>query len=39
METTGNIISVALHSMAGKDGETIKRERWEKYLQIGRSLA
>ncbi|MBA9082858.1 MULTISPECIES: acetyl-CoA carboxylase carboxyltransferase subunit alpha [Bartonella] len=39
METTSNIISVALHSMAGKDGETIKRERWEKYLQIGRSLA
>ncbi|ENN90380.1 acetyl-CoA carboxylase carboxyltransferase subunit alpha [Bartonella bovis] len=39
METTGNIISIALQSMAGKDGETIKQERWEKYLQIGRSLA
>lgn len=35
---TGNIISAALESMAGKDGETLKKERWEKYLQIGRSL-
>ncbi|AQX19003.1 MULTISPECIES: acetyl-CoA carboxylase carboxyltransferase subunit alpha [Bartonella] len=38
IEATGNIISDALKSMAGKDGEIIKQERWEKYLQIGRSL-
>ncbi|MDD9329922.1 MAG: carboxyl transferase domain-containing protein, partial [Bartonella sp.] len=38
IEATGNIISDALKSMVGKDGETIKQERWEKYLQIGRSL-
>ncbi len=39
IDAAGNIISIALKSMAGKDGETLKQERWEKYLQIGRSLA
>lgn len=38
IEAAGNMISDALKSMIGKDGETIKQERWEKYLQIGRSL-
>ncbi|AGF75127.1 acetyl-CoA carboxylase, carboxyl transferase subunit alpha [Bartonella australis AUST/NH1] len=38
IEATGNAISAALESMAGKDGETVKQERWDKYLQIGRSL-
>ncbi|EJF89603.1 acetyl-coenzyme A carboxylase carboxyl transferase subunit alpha [Bartonella vinsonii subsp. arupensis OK-94-513] len=39
IDETGNVISSALKSMAGKTGEVLKRERWEKYLQIGRSLA
>ncbi|UNE54203.1 acetyl-CoA carboxylase carboxyltransferase subunit alpha [Bartonella machadoae] len=39
IDETGNVISSALDSMAGKAGEVLKRERWEKYLQIGRSLA
>ncbi|UTO28367.1 acetyl-CoA carboxylase carboxyltransferase subunit alpha [Bartonella harrusi] len=39
IDETGNVISSALESMAGKAGEVLKRERWEKYLQIGRSLA
>ncbi|WP_455481945.1 acetyl-CoA carboxylase carboxyltransferase subunit alpha [Bartonella sp. B35(2025)] len=38
IDATGDIITTALKSMAGKDGEAIKQERWEKYLQIGRSL-
>ncbi|MCZ2327897.1 acetyl-CoA carboxylase carboxyltransferase subunit alpha [Bartonella sp. F02] len=38
IEEAGNVISEALKSMAGKEGEVIKQERWEKYLQIGRSL-
>ncbi|WP_336293799.1 acetyl-CoA carboxylase carboxyltransferase subunit alpha [Bartonella sp. CB169] len=39
IDATGNVISTALESMAGKDGEVLKKDRWEKYLQIGRSLA
>ncbi|EJF91008.1 acetyl-CoA carboxylase carboxyltransferase subunit alpha [Bartonella tamiae] len=39
IDATGNIITSALKTMAGKNGETLKTERWEKYLQIGRSLA
>lgn len=38
IEEVGNIIAASLNDMAGKDGETIKKDRWEKYLQIGRSL-
>lgn len=38
IDATGNIISAALRSMAGKDGETLKQERRTKYLQIGRNL-
>ncbi|WP_455477008.1 acetyl-CoA carboxylase carboxyltransferase subunit alpha [Bartonella sp. B41] len=39
IDEAGNVIMNALRSMAGKDGEVVKQERWEKYLQIGRSLA
>ncbi|WP_175868639.1 acetyl-CoA carboxylase carboxyltransferase subunit alpha [Bartonella gabonensis] len=39
INATGEIISEALKAMAGKDGEVLKQERREKYLQIGRSLA
>ncbi|MBB5073706.1 acetyl-CoA carboxylase carboxyl transferase subunit alpha [Bartonella callosciuri] len=39
IDETGDVISAALESMAGKDGEAIRKDRWEKYLQIGRSLA
>ncbi|WP_208435466.1 acetyl-CoA carboxylase carboxyltransferase subunit alpha [Bartonella phoceensis] len=39
IDKAGNVISEALKTMAGKDGEALKRDRWEKYLQIGRSLA
>ncbi|WP_254492619.1 acetyl-CoA carboxylase carboxyltransferase subunit alpha [Bartonella sp. B1099] len=38
IDATGEIISQALKAMAGKDGEVLKQERREKYLQIGRSL-
>lgn len=38
IDATGDIISEALKAMAGKDGEALKQERREKYLQIGRSL-
>jgi len=38
MDATGDIIAAALKSMAGKDGETVRQERREKYLQIGRNL-
>ncbi|ALE03233.1 acetyl-CoA carboxylase carboxyltransferase subunit alpha [Bartonella ancashensis] len=38
VEATGNVIATALKSMMGKSGETIKQERRQKYLQIGRSL-
>lgn len=39
IDATGEVIAEALKNMAGKDGEALKQERWEKYLQIGRSLA
>ncbi|WP_455480708.1 acetyl-CoA carboxylase carboxyltransferase subunit alpha [Bartonella sp. B12(2025)] len=39
IDATGDVISAALEAMAGKGGEALKRDRWEKYLQIGRSLA
>lgn len=39
IEATGNVIEAALKNMTGKDGETLKRERWDKYLEIGRSLS
>ncbi|WP_455474111.1 acetyl-CoA carboxylase carboxyltransferase subunit alpha [Bartonella sp. B30(2025)] len=39
IDAAGDAILEALKSMSGKDGEVIKQERWEKYLQIGRSLA
>jgi len=38
MDATGDIIAVALKSMAGKDGKTLRQERREKYLKIGRDL-
>ncbi|WP_455480205.1 acetyl-CoA carboxylase carboxyltransferase subunit alpha [Bartonella sp. B23] len=39
IDVTGDVIAAALESMAGKGGEILKQDRWEKYLQIGRSLA
>ncbi|WP_375615697.1 MULTISPECIES: acetyl-CoA carboxylase carboxyltransferase subunit alpha [unclassified Bartonella] len=38
IDATGDVISEALKAMAGKDGQVLKQERREKYLQIGRSL-
>lgn len=38
MDATGNIIAAALKSMADKDGITLRDERREKYLAIGRNL-
>ncbi|EJF87142.1 acetyl-CoA carboxylase carboxyltransferase subunit alpha [Bartonella rattimassiliensis] len=38
IDATGEVISEALRDMAGKDGQVLKQERREKYLQIGRSL-
>lgn len=38
IEATGNIISVALKSMSGLDGDALKTDRREKYLAIGRNL-
>jgi len=38
IDATGDIIENALKSMAGIDGEALKKERREKYLAIGRNL-
>lgn len=35
---TGKVIGAALADMIGKDGDTLKRERHERFLQIGRNL-
>lgn len=35
----GDAIAQSLASLEGKDGETLKRERREKFLSIGRTLA
>ena len=35
----GDAIAAELASLAGKDGATLKRERREKFLRMGRSLA
>ena len=37
--SVGAAISEALATMDGKDGETLKRDRREKFLKMGRSLA
>lgn len=38
IDATRDIIAAALKSLDGKDGETLKQERREKYLAIGRNL-
>lgn len=38
MNAAGDTIAAALKSMAGVDGETLKRERRAKYLAIGRNI-
>lgn len=38
IDETGEVIFAALEDMVGKEGDVLKQERWEKYLQIGRSL-
>jgi acetyl-CoA carboxylase carboxyl transferase subunit alpha len=38
IEATGRMLANALDSFAGKDGATVRRERREKFLAIGRSL-
>ncbi|MBB2972501.1 acetyl-CoA carboxylase carboxyltransferase subunit alpha [Mesorhizobium sp. RMAD-H1] len=38
IDAAGETIEKALSSMAGIDGETLKKERREKYLAIGRNL-
>lgn len=38
IEEAGRTIDEALQSLAGKDGATIRRERREKFLAIGRNL-
>lgn len=37
--SVGEAIATALHGFEGLDGETIKRQRREKFLKMGRSLA
>lgn len=39
VKSVGDAIAAALDAEAGKDGETLKRERRAKFLRIGRSLA
>ena len=39
VQAVGDAIAEALAAQAGKDGETLKRERRAKFLRIGRSLA
>ncbi|HRE59602.1 MAG TPA: acetyl-CoA carboxylase carboxyltransferase subunit alpha [Micropepsaceae bacterium] len=36
---TGTAIDIALKMLSGRDGNTLKRERREKFLSIGRTLA
>ena len=36
---TGKVISSALAELAGQDGDTLRRQRREKFLAIGRNLA
>jgi acetyl-CoA carboxylase carboxyl transferase subunit alpha len=38
IEATGNIINVALKSMASMDGEALRKDRRDKFLAIGRNL-
>lgn len=38
MDAVGEIIASALKSMEGVDGETLKQERRQKYLAMGRNL-
>ena len=38
IDAAGDIITAALRSMKGIDGETLKQERRQKFLQIGRNL-
>lgn len=39
VKAVGDAIEAALADCSGKDGETLKRERREKFLKMGRSLA
>jgi len=39
VQAVGDAIAETLEAQAGKDGATLKRERREKFLRIGRSLA
>ncbi len=38
IDATGDIITAALRSMKGVDGEALKQERRKKFLEIGRNL-
>lgn len=38
IDATGEVIASALKSLEGVDGETLKQERRQKYLAMGRSL-
>jgi len=38
MQQTESVIAAAFAEMAGKDKATLRQERWEKYLAIGRNL-
>lgn len=38
IDATGEVIAAALKSMEGVDGETLKQERRQKYLAMGRNL-
>ena len=38
IEATGNIINVALKSMGNMDGDTLRQDRRDNYLAIGRNL-
>lgn len=38
MDAAGDIITAAMRSMNGIDGETLKQERRQKFLEIGRNI-
>jgi len=38
IEETGNVLAKALADLGGKDGDTLRQERRQKYLEIGHSL-
>lgn len=39
IDTTGDVINKALEDLSGLSGEELRKQRWEKFLTMGRNLA